>query len=81
MSKWQEVLKQHLQRGEDAVLVSKENLESALAEHGCTREEIDIALSEFGGFPLDDDDLEMITGGISMGRPMNSVDPADREIR
>ena len=70
MSKWQEVLKQLLERGEDAVLVSKETLESALAEHGCTREEIDEALSEFGGFPLDDDDIEMLIGGSGTPHPL-----------
>ena len=34
-----------------------------------TQEEIDSILSEFGGFPLDDEDLAAIAGGMPTARP------------
>lgn len=69
MSKGHEILKQLLESGSDEALASKENMEKALKEQGCTQEEIDSILSEFGGFPLDDEDLAAIAGGLSSVRP------------
>ena len=69
MSKGHEILKQLLESGSDEALASKENMEKALKEQGCTQEEIDSVLSEFGGFPLDDEDLAAIAGGLSSVRP------------
>ena len=62
-------MKQLLESGSDEALASKENMEKALKEQGCTQEEIDSVLSEFGGFPLDDEDLAAIAGGLSSVRP------------
>ena len=75
MSKGHEILKQLLESGSDEALASKENMEKALKEQGCTQEEIDSILSEFGGFPLDDEDLAAIAGGMPTARPAIS-DPA-----
>ena len=58
-----------MESGSDEALASKENMEKALKEQGCTQEEIDSVLSEFGGFPLDDEDLAAIAGGLSSVRP------------
>ena len=66
MDKGHEVLKQLVESGEFEALISKEDLEKTLLEHGCSKEEIESVLSEFEGFPLDDDDIEAITGGGSM---------------
>lgn len=69
MRKGQEILKQLLESGNDEALASTENMEKALKDQGCTQEEIESVLSEFGGFPLDDEDLAAIAGGMPGVRP------------
>ncbi len=75
MSKGNEIIKQLIDNGDVDTLSSKENLEKALSEHGCTKEEVDEALAGFKGFPLDDDDLMAIVGGKSISAPAR-FDPA-----
>lgn len=66
---YKEALKKIIDEGNDEALSSKEALESALGEYGLTKEEIEQAMSEFDGFPLDDDDLMMISGGLGIPVP------------
>ena len=68
MDKVHEVIKQLVEKGDFEALSSEEALEKALLEQGCSKEEIEDVLSEFVGFPLDDDDIEAITGGGPMSR-------------
>lgn len=76
MDKGHEVIKQLVESGEFEALISKEDLEKTLLEHGCSKEEIESVLSEFEGFPLDDDDIEAITGGggMSFGHHVRACD-------
>jgi len=45
-------------------LISANAFEKAAAELGYSKEEIMAAVQEFDGFPLDDDDLMDVVGGI-----------------
>lgn len=51
--------------GADA-LVSARAFEEAALGLGCSPEEIAAAVRDFDGFPLDDDDLADIAGGINI---------------
>ena len=64
MDKVREVIKKLVENGKLKAQFSEEALEKALLEQGCSKEEIEDFLSEFAGFPLDDDNLAAITGGI-----------------
>lgn len=63
MGKAQEMLKELIDKGDIEALSSKENLEKTLNAMGCVQEEIEEVISEFKGFPLDDEDLMAVTGG------------------
>lgn len=75
MSKEQEIIKQLIDDGDVDTLSSKENLEKKLLECGCSQEGIDEAMAEFKGFPLDDDDLMAIVGGMSTFSAATKGDP------
>ena len=68
MSKTQEIIRQLLENGNYEALASEENLKAALEAQGCTGEEIAETLAGFSGFPLDDDDLEAVAGGLGASR-------------
>ena len=68
MGKAQEIMKQLLENENYEAFSSVENLRKALGEQGCGPEDIDAALAGFSGFPLDDDDLDAVAGGLSSGR-------------
>jgi hypothetical protein len=65
MSKGQEILKKLLEDDNIEAFSSKENLKNVLKENGLTEEEIESTLAGIKDFPLDDDDLDTITGGLS----------------
>ena len=68
MSKTQEIIRQLLENGNYEALASEGNLKAALEAQGCTPEEFAEALAGFSGFPLDDDDLDAVAGGLSASR-------------
>ncbi len=65
MSKGQEIVKRLLEDDNIEAFSSRENLKNALKENGLSDEEADSTLAGIEDFPLDDDDLETIMGGIS----------------
>ena len=81
MSKTREMIRQLLENGNYEALASEENLKSALEAHGCTGDEIAEALAGFSGFPLDDDDLDAVAGGLgSTSHPPYQRDVAPGEM-
>ena len=50
-------------------LVSAQAFEEAAIALGYTKDEINNAIREYDGFPIDDDDLIDIVGGHSSGQP------------
>lgn len=75
MGKAHDILKKLIDNGDIEALSSKENLEKTLNAMGCVQEEIEKVISEFKGFPLDDEDLMAVTGGGSTAHPQR-YDPA-----
>ncbi len=61
-----EIFKKLIDAGKSDALDSLENMTNAAKELGCTEKEIEEALEGFEGFPLDEDDLLEITGGIGI---------------
>ena len=59
-----ELIKKLLGAGKKDALDSLEKLTEAAGELGYTSEQIEEALDSFHGFPLDDDDLGMVAGGV-----------------
>lgn len=66
MSKAQEIIKKLLEEDNIEAFSSKESLKKVLKENGLTDEDIDSALEGIKDFPLDDDDLDVITGGMGV---------------
>ena len=67
-----DLLKDLLKSGEAAVFDSLDEFMAAAKAKGYSDEEIEEALADFDGFPLDDDDLEEVAGGLIMPRPCSS---------
>lgn len=59
-----ELMKKLMEAGKKDAFGSLDELIEAAKELGYTEEQIDEALDGFEGFPLDDDDLNEITGGF-----------------
>ena len=68
MSKAQEIIKKLLEEDNIEAFSSKESLKKVLKENELTDEDIDSALEGIKDFPIDDEDLDMITGGLTSGR-------------
>ena len=64
-----DLLKDLLKSGEPAVFDSLDEFMAAAKAKGYSDEEIEEALADFDGFPLDDDDLEEVAGGLNSPRP------------
>ncbi len=64
MSKGQEIVKRLLEDDNIEAFSSRENLKNALKENGLSDEEAESTLAGIEGFPLDDDDLDKIAGGL-----------------
>lgn len=60
-----EIIKKLVEAGRAEALNSLEDFKKAAAELGYTEEQVEEALEDFDGFPLDDDDLDEITGGAT----------------
>lgn len=58
-----ELMKKLMEAGRKDAFNSLDELIAAATELGYTEEQMNDLLDEFDGFPLDDDDLEEITGG------------------
>ncbi len=65
MSKGQEILKKLLESDDIEAFSSKESLTKVLKENGVAEDEIESTLAGIEDFPLDDEDLDIITGGLS----------------
>lgn len=63
-----ELMKKLMEAGKKDAFCSLDELKEAAKELGYTQEQIDEALDGFDGFPLDDDDLDEITGGLSLSQ-------------
>ncbi|MCR4787436.1 MAG: hypothetical protein K5888_02515 [Lachnospiraceae bacterium] len=68
-----ELIKKLIDAGKQDALNSLDELKKAAKELGFSEEQVKEALEGFSGFPLDDDDLEEITGGSSVKIPSISV--------
>ncbi len=69
MSKGHEILKKLLENDDIEAFSSKENMMKALKENGLSDEEAESTLAGVSDFPLDDDDLDLITGGVGVAHP------------
>lgn len=58
-----ELFKKLLDSGSVGAFDSLDNMKKAAYELGYTEEQVEDALDDFSGFPLDDDDLEEVAGG------------------
>lgn len=58
-----ELFKKLLKSGDISAFDSQDKMKKAAYELGYTEEQVENALNEFSGFPLDDDDLDAIAGG------------------
>ncbi len=58
-----ELFKKLLDFGSVEAFDSLDNMKKAAYELGYTEEQVEDALDDFSGFPLDDDDLDEIAGG------------------
>ena len=65
MSKGQEILKKLLENDNIEAFSSKESLTKVLKENGVAEDEIESTLAGIEDFPLDDEDLDIITGGLT----------------
>lgn len=77
--KMKEILKKLIEGGKKDALNSLEEMTAAAKELGYSEEEVEKALEDFSGFPIDDDDLIEITGGGPIPQPQffgykNNVD-------
>lgn len=61
-----ELMKKLMEAGRQDALNSLEELTAAAKELGYSEQEIQKALEDFDGFPLDDEDLEEIAGGAAL---------------
>ena len=69
MNKGQEILKKLLENDDIEAFSSKQNMMKALKENGLSDEEAESTLAGVSDFPLDDDDLDLITGGAGLAHP------------
>ncbi len=60
-----EILKKIVDAGRKDALNSLEELTDAAKDMGYSEDEVEKALEDFDGFPIDDDDLAEIVGGLS----------------
>ena len=58
-----DLFKKLIDSGKTDAFDSLDDMKKAAAEFGYTDEQVEEALNDFSGFPLDDDDLEEIAGG------------------
>lgn len=58
-----ELFKKLLKSGSIRAFDSLDKMKKAAYEFGYTEEQVENALNDFSGFPLDDDDLDEIAGG------------------
>ena len=58
-----ELFKKLLKSGSIRAFDSLDKMKKAAYEFGYTEEQVEKALNDFSGFPLDDDDLDAIAGG------------------
>ena len=58
-----ELFKKLLKSGSIRAFDSLDKMKKAAYEFGYTEEQVENALNDFSGFPLDDDDLDAIAGG------------------
>ena len=58
-----ELFKKLLKSGDISAFDSQDKMKKAAYELGYTEEQVENALNDFSGFPLDDDDLDEIAGG------------------
>ena len=72
-----ELFKKLIKAGKTEALESVDSLKKAAAELGYTAEQIEEALGNFSGFPIDDDDLAEIAGGRPRP-PYRDPEPWDR---
>jgi hypothetical protein len=78
MSKGQEILKKLLEKDDIEAFSSKESLVKALKENGVSDDDIESTLASVEDFPLDDEDLDTITGGFGIAR-ISRVDICDKK--
>lgn len=62
-----EMVKKIIAHAGSGALISARAFEKAAAELGYGKEEIAAAIRDFDGFPLDDDDLLDVVGGVGIG--------------
>ncbi|MDO4332258.1 MAG: hypothetical protein Q4C58_06165 [Eubacteriales bacterium] len=68
-----ELMKKLMEAGKADALNSLDEFMEAAKELGYTQEQVEEALDDFDGFPLDDDDLDEIVGGMTMHKaPMRN---------
>ncbi len=72
--KMKELIKKIIDAGKGNALDSLDDFKEAASGLGFSEEQVEKALDGFDGFPLDDDDLAEIAGGISVSHVLtNSV--------
>ena len=64
-----EILKKIIEAGKKDALNSLEEMTKAANERGYSKDEVEKALEDFDGFPIDDDDLQEIVGGFGIADP------------
>ena len=67
-----ELIKKLIEAGRKDALNSLDELKEAAKQLGCTEQEIEKALEDLDGFPLDEDALEDITGGTGFYTAVNN---------
>ena len=70
MNIMKELMKKLMDAGKTGAFESMGAFLAAAKELGISQEEIDEAIANFDGFPLDDDDLDEIAGGWIPRPPM-----------
>ena len=68
--KMKEILRKLIEGGKKDALNSLEEMTAAAKELGYSEDEVEKALEDFNGFPIDDEDLMEITGGGGSSSPM-----------
>lgn len=65
-----EMVKKIVKHAGTGALISAQAFEKAAAELGYNKEQIAAAMQDFDGFPLDDDDLLDVVGGVGNENPI-----------
>ncbi len=63
-----DLIQKLLAAGKTEALNSLEEFKKAASDLGYTKAQVEEALEGFSGFPLDDEDLDEITGGTTIAR-------------